>query len=655
MHRGLLWVLVVLGVCQSVAMGQRREEGPADRVCQRLRPQVEDLLPAGVEVSLYASDARVYDCHVELKKSVDLDALLRGIQRPTRRAALDAWSARLCGQVHRLVVDAVRASGHDPGFNPGTDVKLVVCGHVLPEAERMPGNAGVFYWVSYTGTRRDPPSGTERAADAPPVEPPNGAQLTVTIVPDRTEWKPREKITGELKIVNTGRGRAHCHAWGLESLLVTDKAGKAAERFFFAGCILPSPDAPTYAFLEAGEVRSMRFAVSTDRLDDFRGGFVLGEGEWLLAYDPEKFDNTLVKVEPVPLRVRAAPGEYTGPRISMIRGCGPNIVLMREENWCEVIDGGTGKRLGTRRPEGLNPGWIWYGAQLRTSSDGRLIAFGTGRDAPIRIEAMFGEGPVRPSLGAPSTIEIGPGGFFLDRFLPGDRSALCTTNGMLVEMDLGTGAAVRSRRIPERFVSTSTDGRYGAWLEGDLARIVGHRGEDSYAVHVIDLRADGADRTRTVRGHGGSPTLVMGARRAYLSDEFESSVVSLSLIDGTVVELRTGAPADIIGESPDGEFVVLAWPRAEAEKAKSTPTVFGVFRTSDGSRVSSVRCGGPSAAIVLGAPARIGTVARKLIGDGWSERGWLDEHGVLYEARTGAKVRDLDLTPPAGFPPKPAK
>lgn len=638
--------VLVLVLFHSVARAQRGGDGPADRVCAKLRLDVDSVMPAGVEGSVSLQDDRVYSVHVEVQKHADLAKLLRGIQVKDRRGALDVWSERLNRNVHAMVVAAVRASGHDPGFNPGTDVRLVVCGHVLPVDEEGKD----FYWASFTGTRRDPADATD-AAGAPPAEAPNGAELSVSIMPDRLLWKPREKITGKLKISNTGKGRTHCYAWGLDSLVVTDKAGKPADRFSFDGCILPAPNAPMYTFLEQGEVRSMSFEISTDRLDDLRGGFLLGEGEWVLTYDSRAFANTLVKVQPVTFRVLAEPGTYKGPRISAMRGCGPNLLLVREDNWIEVVDGGTAARLGTRRPEGFISGSIWNGSVLRASSDGRLIAFGTTRDAPVTIEAIFGAAPVIGALAAPRGVQVGPGGFGLERFLAGDQRALCVSNYVVAVVDTRTGELERTRTLEEQWVSTSTDGRFAAWVNADAVRILGNRGEDSYAVRVVDMEGDQKVRTRTITGHGDHPDLEMGARRAYLSDEFQASVVALSLEDGNLLELRTDMPAEVVGETPDASLVVVAWPRHGSDEAKRRPTEVGVFRTSDGARVSTVRCPSACSVALLGSPARIVTARRTFAGSGFGERAWLEERVKVYDTLTGAELRDLDLTPPAGLLP----
>lgn len=91
-------------------------------------------------------------------------------------------------------------------------------------------------------------------------------------------------------------------------------------------------------------------------------------------------------------------------------------------------------------------------------------------------------------------------------------------------------------------------------------------------------------------------------------------------------------------------MVAFSWPAWDLGEHPD-PTTIGVYRVSDGQRVSLIKCAEPSAAVLLPNPPRIATLRRRVLGDGWGDSSFLDEKVEVFDAQTGQSLKKLSLTP----------
>jgi hypothetical protein len=472
------------------------------------------------------------------------------------------------------------------------------------------------------------------------------SEVKVVLTPDRPVWAFRQTITGSIVITNTGTTAATFDPWWINDVALHDGAGRTAESFSILGCILPDPNASRELILAPGQQHKGRFSVCTDRMHSMQSGYYAAPGKWWLTYPVFPAQSMRVACEPVAIEVALTDGQYAGPRITEARAAGPNLILIREGGTIEVLDAATGLRRGSKRPRGYQLAGAWLGQEAVFSSDGRLVAFCPDRRSPIHIESLYGDPPPRTLINTPETVEIGPGGFVARRFSPDDAVLFCTTNNRIVSIGLATGEPFRIATSTDCWPQVSPDGARAGVIHGALARFVGSRGKDSYRVALLDLNTPHLNREVAVAGHGESPELHMGVAGAYLGDEFARSVVFAPYEGGPSQEFETDAPAEFVGETPDGLLMAVAWPWSE-HGTTSDPTTVAVYRVPDRSRVCTISLACAHAAAVLSDPPRIAVFPRKNIGTRFSGGHWYDERAVIYDARTGALIKTIDLTPTA--------
>jgi hypothetical protein len=477
-----------------------------------------------------------------------------------------------------------------------------------------------------------------------------GGTINVVIEPDRAEWGYRETITGHLTITNTGPSRVRLDRWWLAELEVTDAGGDRPKTFHMLGFADDADGDGRYFYLAPAEVHTAQFKVFTDRAHSMMHGFYLAPGSWQLRYPQHPHDNIAVSSDPAKFTVRTAPGEYTGPRIIDVRGGGPNLALVREESVVDVVDGATGAHLGTKRLAGYVQGGSWTGFRLVFSNDGRLVAYCHDRAGHITIESVFGTAPALGSISAPDALDVGLGGFSAARFSTDGSRLICTTNYHLATMDLVTGKPERTIELPEMWIEVSPNATGGAAFQERTLRTIGQRGADGCMVVMFDL----ADTVRThdviVLGRGERPRLHAAKAGVYVTDEFASSAAYLPYTSGKTREFKTDAPCDFVGESADGSIVALAWPFFDQGR-NTSPTTVAVYAVATGERLATIPADQSRAAALLENPLRIVTIPRVIAGDSFGGAHWISEHGKVFNAMTGAPIKDLDLTPPAAPAP----
>ena len=603
-------------------------------IAVKLKAWLEPQLPTKSDPWVMSEDGRIFATILTLPADTDLLALGKqaGSDAKEVSAAMEAWATKLNREYMAKATALVAEAKADPDFNPETDCRLLVSFRG-PGAKDQPEGAISYHFTgSHLGARRNFDTGKVLV---PAKGEPIGGEIEVVISPSRTDWSPKETITGKISITNTGKTRVYLSAWHYDSVNVTDPAGKKPQEFFMMGNIDPAANAAMYRFVKPGEKLEETFTVYTDRLHSMEHGYYLSEGDWLLGYGPLDLDNVKVVCAPTTIHVTAKPGEYTGPRILEAYGAGENIILAREDDSYEVLNASSGARLGSKpRDTGADPNRSWLGWGCVFSPDGRLMAFCKDRESPISIVALYGDPPPVTTIAAPKDLEVGPGGFMARKFLADGKDLVCVSNNAMVIVGLHDGVTKRSSTLPEMWPDLSPDGSHGAALEGLMMRIVGYRGDDKYSIRLLDTTGGEAPRKVEVKGHGTCPSVHAGLKGVYLTDEFEDAVVYMpyTIANGEKPfrEFPAGGPSDFVGESSDGSLVAFSWP-AWDRGGTPDPTTIGVYRVADGQRVSLIKCDAPSTAVLLSNPPRIGVLRHRLLGDRWVARSVMEEAAEVFD------------------------
>ncbi|NUQ53364.1 MAG: hypothetical protein HUU19_11800 [Phycisphaerales bacterium] len=71
-----------------------------------------------------------------------------------------------------------------------------------------------------------------------------------------------------------------------------------------------------------------------------------------------------------------------------------------------------------------------------------------------------------------------------------------------------------------------------------------------------------------------------------------------------------------------------------------------MYRTSDGERIATISLDKASGAVLVSNPPRIVAQTRIRVEDGFNGGEWLSEAAQVFDALTGEKLLNLDLTPP---------
>lgn len=628
----------------------------ANQVAQKLTADAKPMLPPEAENWLRAEDGRIYQWSITLPNDVDIAALAKeaGSKSEKLRDQLDDWAAFVRPKFQQMTEVAVKAAGADPEFNPETDFEMSVNTRLPPDGKPSGGadDRDRFYWVSFTGSRRDALYGKNNTEVLRPAQgEPTGGEIQVMIVPDRQQWGHRETITGKITIKNTGKARVPMSALSFNAVTAFDAAGKIAEGFPILGHINYGPRAMN-TFLSPGAEQATTFTLITDRLHTMMNGQYLPPGKWTLRHFEHAVKNVRVKCEPAAIEVVLKEGEYAGPRILSASGAGPNLVLLRESGIVDIVEAATGKHLGAGRPPGYREDWIWRGSILVFSSDGRQAAYCVDRETPIQFVSFFGDPPLRTTLPPPEGVTVGPGGFAPGRFVENDAKLICGTNNTWVVVNLETGKAERILALTDAWTTLSPDGGFASCLKGFGGRIVGHRGEDKYTISLSQLlAAEVKTREVEIKGRGEAPDLFPGLAGAYLCDEFTSSAIYVPYREGKGIEFATDGVPLFVGESPDGSTVAFAWPRAE-RRGPPKPTTVGVFRVSDGEKLFTLPADGRRQVVLLSNPPRLVAFEVAQVKDGFGGNLCLRESATVYDAKNGKEIAKKDLTPAEGTLPK---
>lgn len=628
----------------------------AQKIVAKLSEDSKPMFPPETELWLTPEDGRIYQWGITLSQKVDFAALAKeaGSKAVAPRDVLDEWAAFLRQKLQKMTQDAVKSSGSDPAFNPETDFEMWVSTRLQPDDKPggSPDERESFYWISFTGSRRDPLYGKDNSVVLrPALGEPTGGEIEVTITPDRPQWAHRESITGKISLKNTGKSRVPMSAFWYDAVEAVDAAGKKAEGFSILGHISYGPR-PMNKFLGPGEEETASFTLITDRRHTMSNGQYLPPGKWTLRHFEHAVKNVRVKCEPAAIEVALKAGEYAGPRILSAFAAGPNLVLLRENGIVDVVDAASGKHLGAGRPPGYRENWSWRGSNLVFSSDGRQAAWCMDRETPIQLKSFFGDPPFRATLTAPKEVAVGPGGFSPGRFVENDSKLICGTNGTWVIIDLASGKAERILKLLDMWTELSPDGGFAACLKGLGGGIVGHRGEDKFTVSLSQLLgAEVKTREVVIQGRGEAPDLFPGLSGVYLWDEFTSSAVYVPYREGENREFATDGVPIFVGESLDGSTAAFCWPRAE-RRGPPTPTTVGVFRVSDGERLFTLPADSQRQVVLLSNPARLVSFAVSEVKDGFGGGRWLNEEMTVFDAKSGKEVGKKDLTPPEGMLPK---
>lgn len=628
----------------------------ADKVVQKLTEDSKPLLPPETELWLRAEDGRIYQWGITLPDDVDIAALTKdaGSKSEKPRDQLDDWAAFVRPKLQKMTEDAVKAAAVDPEFNAETDFEMWVNTHVPPDGKASGGadDRERFYWVSFTGSRRDALYGKNNTEVLRPAQgEPTGGDLEVTIVPDRRQWGHRETITGKLTLRNTGKSRVPMSSFWFNAVTAFDAAGKPAEGFSILGHINYAPRAMN-TFLSPGAEQTEKFTLVTDRLHTMMNGQYLPPGKWTLRHFEHAVKNVRVRCDAVAIEVALKEGEYAGPRILSAGGAGPNLVLMRENGIVDVVQVATGKHLGAGRPPGYRENWSWRGSNLVFSSDGRMAAYCTDRKTPIQIVSFFGDPPLRTTIPAPEGVTVGPGGFSPGRFVDNDAKLICGTNNTWAFLNLETGKAERVLSLTDMWTALSTDGGFASCLKGLGGGVVGHRGEDKYTVSLSQLlAAEAKTREVEVKGRGENPDLFPGLSGAYLCDEFTSSAIYVPYREGKNIEFATDGVPVFVGESADGSTVAFAWPRA-GRRGPPKPTTVGVYRVPTGEKLFTLPADSERQVVLLSSPPRLVAFEVVTVQDSFGGGSCLREKAVVYDATNGKELARKDLTPAEGTLPK---
>lgn len=634
-----------------------------------LKEEAKKLLDPPPQVSLWADDGRVYQWSITLGGKTHMGAIIKAVggSPDDPCTAIEKWCDQAVRQVVQMTVDAVKEKQLDPGFNPNTDIHVsffvnnfpadAPCARqssrpsFLPLAPAKPPTS--YYSRTYVGLRRNPRHDDNgKAIEQIPVVP-TGDQITVTIAPDRPVWKFRETITGKITISNTGKGRVPLSAWRVNSVDVHDPKGGDAPGFHVLGNIDPALDAPRHVYLDPGERHDGQFKVYTDRSYTMSNGHYLDPGSWRLSYPNVDGSVLGVVVTPVTVEVRATDGEYTGPRMCKVRGIGGNLLVGREHGVAELVDLADGHRVIAPRIYDYRIGGLFWSnlAYLAISSDRRLLAYAEDRTGPIKFEGLAKEAVVPGPVGIPQGLKLGQYGVRAVSFAPDDRSLICQTSDDCGQVAINGGALTRTLALAEKRMEFSPDGTFAAAIRGLRPR-GSDRGEDMCELLIQGMNEGGQTTSIEIKGRGVAPDIAMGRTGVYLSDEFNSSALYVPY-DGTPMrKLDIGDPGELVGESVDGKVCTFKVPRwREGQPLHDTLVV--VFNVLDGSRLCTISGGEPMAVAMLESPLRIVCIPMKAanVDDTWGGMTWLTERGFVFDARTGERLKTVDLTPPAGTLP----
>lgn len=311
-HIAALCLLFLFGIACHGAAAQSREVDPAVRAQgSAIRKELYEAMPfrgrPDISYDIIPKDGLIFQWLVRLNPSVSIAWLAEeaGIVSDDPVVVLDAWSERLNAEIVALTTRIVQEAGTDPGFNPETDVRVLVSGRVLP-AERpkdaKPWDDSSYYSISFTGTRRavqlDPV--TRKPIPCADGET-RGGSITCVLTPDRDVWAFRQTITGSITIRNTGTTRVPVSARWEHHIRITDRAGR---RIDARGLVLqadPSPTSASSIFLEPGGVLNGRFEIGTDPL---HSGYDLHPGLWTLRF-ADQGDNYTIDTQPAEVVVVA--------------------------------------------------------------------------------------------------------------------------------------------------------------------------------------------------------------------------------------------------------------------------------------------------------------------------------------------------------------
>ncbi len=488
------------------------------------------------------------------------------------------------------------------------------------------------------------------SAEDPPQPPSADSRLVVTIEPDKLVWGYHQTISGTIKFKNEGREPVRISVLIGRFVSVSDPAGDSPRSFSILGNIDPGPHEKTFDDIEPGATLDRRFHIHTDRLFHMENGYFLKPGQWRLSLARWELDQLHTDVKQVEIEVRAAADEYTGPRIIEARAVGSRLVLFREDSLAEVVEPTTGAVLGVSRPGG----WVLDGTFRLPppiiSPDARICVSDDGRGKPQAIDALYGDPPpVR--LDPPKDLELGSGGFRVTGFSPDGSAAFGQTNFWVVTLDTSSGRELSRAKVFALWPLLSADGRFAVAYDRTRMQIGHLRGSDEYHIQVGKLDKPEEVRDVKITGRGEVPNIRVGIAGVYLWDMFSPSVLYLPLEAGEPRAINT-SHAEIINESSDGELVLTTAPASEPGIVRRGRATVEVWSVATGVSVSSVTREYPITGVLISSPARVIVFREKWPdGDAWSISPWLDEHAEMFDARTGVKTADLDLTPKPGSLP----
>lgn len=219
-----------------------------------------------------------------------------------------------------------------------------------------------------------PPPGFDKDGQSPSSADSRSLQITVTIVPDRTEWRVRETITGSAIWTNTGAQRLAIRPIEFSEVDVRRIDGAKLERLdpkmfichTFVGNLPP-------VVLQPGESHQAQFAIETDPLS-IAGAVLLADGSYeLFVHDLSDRLNIPTLCRAASVEVQTGPEQDLGPRIIHFDVGGGRLVVVRENGDFSAFDLETGRRVSSGHIADYVPTTRWTG-EFALSNDGKCLA-----------------------------------------------------------------------------------------------------------------------------------------------------------------------------------------------------------------------------------------------------------------------------------------
>ncbi|MCA9311761.1 MAG: hypothetical protein KDA21_11185, partial [Phycisphaerales bacterium] len=189
---------------------------------------------------------------------------------------------------------------------------------------------------------------------------------------------------------NTGKGRIPIHFRALGNVSVQRADGTKPEKIWMRGHVNYGSPTVIHEYLMPGEVREVKWRVTTDDLSSLAEGYYMPPGDYTLFW-PYWRSTVAYEQEPVAIRVVAEDGVYYGPRIMRAEVVGGSLLLWRERGVVEVIDPESGDRHWSGRMPGFSADFGW----IRLPSfggDGALVAAVIVDDS-LALRWLWGESP----------------------------------------------------------------------------------------------------------------------------------------------------------------------------------------------------------------------------------------------------------------------